>query len=86
MSVNKSRLKTIKTDAKKRLANRAKKSILTTTEKKLMASIEAGNKEEAQTNLVACYSKLDKAAKSGLIKKNKADRKKSRLTCKVNAL
>lgn len=32
-----------------------------------------------------CFSELDKAAKVGVIHKNKADRKKSRLTLRVSA-
>ena len=35
--------------------------------------------EEAAAALTAAYRALDKAAKSGIIKKNKADRLKSRL-------
>ena len=47
-----------------------------------------GGKEITAENAIAlalskCFSELDKAAKVGVIHKNKADRKKSRLTARV---
>jgi len=40
-------------------------------------------KAEAQTSLSAAYKAIDKALKGGLIKKNTAARKKSRLAALV---
>ena len=84
MAHNKSKLKTIKTDAKKRLRNRAGKSTVSTLEKKFLALVEAGQINEAVAALQVCFSAYDKAAKKGIIKKEKADRKKSRLNIALN--
>ena len=40
-------------------------------------------KEAVELTLSKCFSELDKAAKVGVIHKNKADRKKSRLAARV---
>ncbi|MFH0712404.1 MAG: 30S ribosomal protein S20 [Candidatus Jorgensenbacteria bacterium] len=48
--------------------------------KKLVLS---GKTEEARAFLPKVYKALDKVAKTGLIKKNKANRLKSRLTKKI---
>lgn len=42
--------------------------------------IAGGKKSEAQSLLSKVYKAIDKAAKRGVIKKNTASRKKSRLT------
>ena len=40
-------------------------------------------KEAVELSLSKCFSELDKAAKVGVIHKNKADRKKSRLAARI---
>ena len=84
MAHNKSALKRIKTDAKKRLRNRARKSTIATYEKKFLGLLEAGNVTDAQKALQVCISAFDVAAKKGVLHKAKADRKKSRLTLAFN--
>ena len=84
MAHSKSALKTIKTDAKKRSRNRAVKSAINTFEKKFLAHIEANQLTEAAAALQVCFSAYDRAAKKGIVKKEKADRKKSRLTLRLN--
>ena len=59
-------------NARKRVAY--KKAV--TDYRKLTAAKKA---EEARAALITVYKALDKAAKTGVIKKNKADRLKSRL-------
>jgi small subunit ribosomal protein S20 len=44
-----------------------------------------GNTKEAEKSMQAAYSALDKAAKKGVIHKNTASRKKSRLAKLVGA-
>ena len=44
-----------------------------------------GGKEAVALALSKCFSELDKAVKVGVIHKNKANRKKSRLTAKESA-
>ena len=84
MAHNKSALKRIKQDAKKRLRNRARKSSIATAEKKFIKLLEAGNTTEARAALVSVISAYDNGAKKGVISKAKADRKKSRLTIRFN--
>ena len=52
-------------------------------EKALNAAIAANQKDGIQELLSACFSQLDKAAKTRVIHPNKADRKKSRLFARV---
>ncbi|OGN62322.1 MAG: hypothetical protein A3F09_04615 [Chlamydiae bacterium RIFCSPHIGHO2_12_FULL_49_11] len=69
-------LKRQKQDAKKSLNNRMKKSKLHTQRVKF-------EKETTRDGLGTLFSILDKAAKSGVIKPNKASRLKSRLAKRV---
>lgn len=48
--------------------------------KQFQSLISGGKKEEAKSLLSQVYKAIDKAAKRGVIKKNTASRKKSRLT------
>lgn len=59
--------------------NRMVLSTMRTTIKKFLKAVEEGNKELAQESLVKAFSVIDKAAKKGVIHKNQADRRKSRL-------
>ena len=73
----------MRADARKHTYNRARKVKVRESEKTLNAAIAAGDKTAAITQLSDCYSQLDKAAKTGVIHKNKADRKKARLAARV---
>jgi small subunit ribosomal protein S20 len=84
MAHNKSALKRIKQDAKKRLRNRARKSAVATQEKNFLDLVEAGKVQEAQAALQACFSAYDRAAKKGVLTKAKVNRKKSRLALRLN--
>ena len=66
-------------------ANRAKRSSLRTAVKKVSTSLSA-KPEEARAALVSATKALDQAAAAGLIHKNTAARKKSRLTKRINAM
>ena len=52
--------------------------------KRLERTVKAGNKEESEKVLNTTLKNIDKALNAGLIKKNNAARKKSRLTKTVN--
>ena len=52
--------------------------------KKLEKSIKTGDKENSKKELDSTLKNIDKALNAGLIKKNNAARKKSRLTKSVN--
>ena len=66
---------------KKKERNRAAKSTLRTTLKKTRAAIAGGDADKE--TLGTGFSAIDKAAKTGVIKGNTADRYKSRLATRV---
>ncbi|MDD2461740.1 MAG: 30S ribosomal protein S20 [Kiritimatiellia bacterium] len=65
------------------LRNRSVKSSVLTARKKVLEAISTGNKEEAQKLYSAYSSKLDKASKKGVVPKNTANRKKSRVALSI---
>ena len=69
-----------------RRANASRRSMMRTYMKKVVAAIEAGNKDEATAAFKTAESILDRAAKNGQIHKNKAARHKSRLTAQIKAI
>ena len=75
----KSAKKRIKQSIKQREANRKRKSSIRTSEKKLRTFVKENKKEEAKKEYQIFSSLLDKSAKTNVIHKNKANRKKSRL-------
>ena len=77
-------MKNIKQDEVRRLRNKARKNTIATAEKGFTLLLEAGKMEDAQAALNACISAYDNGAKKGVISKQKADRKKSRLTINFN--
>lgn len=77
----KANIKTVKTDAVKRAANAAVKSKIHTAIKKAVAAATE-NQEAAFRNAV---SAIDSAAAKGVLHKNTAARKKSRLSARVQA-
>ncbi len=70
----------------RRVKNAAERSKIKTALKKYETALEgaAADKEETQKLLVDVISLLDKAARTNLIHKNAAARKKSRLMHKFN--
>jgi small subunit ribosomal protein S20 len=73
-------LKTQRKDKKRHLRNLKIKRDIKKAIKKFSAYLSAKNTAEAKAFLSNLSSKLDKAAKKGIIKKNNAARKKSRLS------
>ncbi len=71
---------------KRRQHNASRRSMTRTCMKKVVAAIEAGNKEDAQAAYTAVVPVLDRMATKGLIHKNKAARHKSRLNAQIKAL
>jgi small subunit ribosomal protein S20 len=86
MSNHKSAAKKARRDAEVRLRNRSNRSTLKTAVKKFLAAIATGNKTEATALLPKTLGVVDKAVRKGVVHKNAANRAKSRLTLKVNAL
>lgn len=74
----------MRSSARKAEHNRSIKSRLGTLERKYAALVTSGKKAEAGTALRDLTSALDKAAKTGVVHKSTASRKKSRLTTRLN--
>ena len=82
----KSAKKRILVAEKKTARNKMVKSALKTTIKKFEAAVAAKNVEEAQASFVKATKALDMAAQKGVVHKNMAARKKSRLAAKLKAM
>ena len=82
----KSAQKRIRVTEAKTIRNRMVKSALKTVIKKFEATVATKNADEAKTALTKVVKALDMAASKGIIHKNMAARKKSRLAAKLNAL
>lgn len=89
----------IKESAKKELRKAKKRRVLNVRRQKTMrdalknikklistgkAELSSGKKDEAKKLISIAYQAIDKAAKRGVIKKNAASRKKSRLMKALN--
>ena len=66
--------------------NKAIRSKVKTSIKKVTAAIEANDKAAAQAALVAATAGINKAASKGIYHKNNSSRKISRLTKAVNKM
>ena len=73
----------MRSSARKQSHNRSIKSRLHSLEKKYVQLLGAGKKDEAAKALPGISSAFDKAAKSGVIHRATADRKKSRLALRL---
>ncbi|MCU6707643.1 30S ribosomal protein S20 [Paenibacillus sp. J5C_2022] len=82
----KSAIKRVKTSEKRRALNASQRSSLRSAVKTADQAIVGADVEAAKAALIVATKKLDKAVTKGLIHKNAAARKKSRLAKKVNAL
>lgn len=82
----KSQIKRIKTNEKARLRNQSVKSELKTYVRRVREAIAAGDKDLASEHLRKAGRKLDKAVSKGVIHKNQAANRKSKLAKQVEAL
>lgn len=80
----KSSIKDVKKSRENRLRNLETKSKIKTFVKKTKSTAEAGEKEDARKLLQESESVIDKATERGIIHKNAAARRKSRLAKAVN--
>lgn len=71
---------------KTRKHNTGLRSMVRTQIKKVIAAIEAGDKEVANAAYAVAVPVIDRMADKGIIHKNKAARHKSRLNGQINAL
>ena len=82
----KSAIKRVKVSKRRNLRNASQKSALRTAIKAFEVAVQNNNVEVAKNAHLFATKKLDKAVSKGLIHKNKAARKKSRLSKKLNLL
>jgi len=71
---------------KNRLRNVAFKSSIKTAVKKVIEFANAGSQDEMKSALSKAYQLCDKAVSKGILHKNTAARKKSRLTKAINKI
>jgi small subunit ribosomal protein S20 len=80
----KSQIKRNRQNEKRRVANKAVRSEMKTRTKRAEDAAEAGADDAEELTRLAAQ-RIDKAAEKGVIHKNQAARRKSRLMKKVNA-
>lgn len=79
MALTKSARKAIRVSKRQKIHNDRRQKTMKAALKDVRSLIADKNKDEAEKKLREAYQALDKAAKRGVIKKNTAARKKSRL-------
>jgi small subunit ribosomal protein S20 len=84
MPIKESAKKYLRQTKKHRVLNVARQKAVKDVTKKITKLLIAGQKDEAKNLVSAAYKAIDKAAKRGVIKKNTAARKKSRLMTLIN--
>jgi len=81
-----SAIKRIRQNKKHQARNGMVRSRMRTFVKRAAALIDEGSKEEAEEAVRVAISEIDKAAQKGVIHRNNAARRKSRLMNRFNAL
>lgn len=84
MPITKSAKKALRQSLRRKKRNLVYKNKIKNLTKKVRSLISQNKKNEAESLLPQLYQILDKAAKKGVIKKNTASRKKSRMTQLIN--
>lgn len=82
----KSQIKRIKQNEKRRLRNRVVRGSFRSAVRNARLALESGNVEASQAAVLQAVSALDKAAEKGVIHKNNAARRKSRLMKRLAAV
>ena len=86
MPITKSAKKALRQNKTRRIRNLQKKKKIKLLFKKVVDLSKQKKEKQAQEILPQYYKALDKAVKTGLIKKNTSSRKKSRLTKAINKI
>ncbi len=86
MANNKSQEKRNRQNEKHRLANKAVRSELKTRTRRAIAAAEAGDAEDAKEAVRLAKQRIDSAATAGILHRNTAARRKSRLEKQVSTL
>jgi len=82
----KSAIKRLRSAERRRLRNRVYRVGARTAVKKARQALDGGDPEQAREAVRAAASALDKAAEKGIIHKNNAARRKSRLMRQLNQI
>ena len=82
----KSAEKRARQSAEHHIKNHAVKSDVSASRKRLLAAVAKGDKAAAAAAFATFSSKLDKAAKKGVLQKNNASRRKARAAARLAAL
>lgn len=77
--------KRVRQNERNRIRNRARKSVLKTTTRKLTDALHAGETDTAKAVFVSLTKQLDQIAAKGTLHKNTVARRKSRLARRLNA-
>lgn len=84
MANSKSALKRVRVNERNRIHNRPYRSAARTLVKRAELAIRSGESAEAETAVQRAIAMLDRVAGKGIIHKNNAARRKSRLMAKFN--
>ncbi len=79
-----SAVKRVRVNRMARRRNRSARAKISTVRRQVFATVAGNDQEKARQAFRAYCSVLDKAAKSGIIKKNTAIRRKRRAAAKLN--
>ncbi len=82
----KSQIKRNRQNKKRRIHNRVFRGSARSAVRKAQVAIESNEMEDARTATQSAIKALDKAAAKGIIHKNNAARRKSRLMAKLNSM
>jgi small subunit ribosomal protein S20 len=82
----KSQIKRNRQNKKRRIHNRVFRGSARSAIRKAQVAIESNEMEDARTATQSAIKALDKAAAKGIIHKNNAARRKSRLMAKLNSM
>ena len=85
MANHKSAIKRHKQSEKRRLRNAAVKTAIKSQVKKVRSALDSGDAGEADNQLKRAVTLLDRAVTKGVLHRNNASRRISRLTTAVNA-
>ncbi len=86
MGTSKTTRKRVRQTEARTLRNKAVRSAMKTAVRRVREALDSGNRTAAQEALTAAVPVIAGTASKGLIHKNNASRKISRLTRRVNAL
>lgn len=85
-TTNKSAEKRQRQNEKRRLRNKMEKTAIRSSAKKIVVATQGKDTAAAEAALMDMIKRIDTAARKGIVKKNAAARKKSRMQRLVNSL